>query len=98
MLLNVILTGFRPHPNECSGSDLDGDIYFVSWDPDLIPSRQIPPMEYVPAAAEILDHDVQIEVLLQLIELACKAFFYVHWLRISLVLIFVSSMQLIDKF
>eukprot|EP00268_Persea_americana_P043032 TRINITY_DN4313_c0_g1_i1.p1 TRINITY_DN4313_c0_g1~~TRINITY_DN4313_c0_g1_i1.p1 ORF type:complete len:1139 (-),score=196.99 TRINITY_DN4313_c0_g1_i1:354-3770(-) len=53
--------GRRPHPNECSGSDLDGDIYFVSWDPDLIPSRQVPPMEYVPAAAEILDHDVQIE-------------------------------------
>ncbi|PIA29089.1 hypothetical protein AQUCO_06300045v1 [Aquilegia coerulea] len=38
--------GSRPHPNECSGSDLDSDIYFVSWDPELIPPRQIQPMDY----------------------------------------------------
>ncbi|KAK1265765.1 RNA-dependent RNA polymerase 1 [Acorus gramineus] len=54
-------TGKRPHPNECSGSDLDGDIYFVSWDPALIPPRQVPPMEYDPAPTIILDHDVSIE-------------------------------------
>ncbi|XP_043696159.1 probable RNA-dependent RNA polymerase 1 [Telopea speciosissima] len=53
--------GARPHPNECSGSDLDGDIYFVSWDPALILSRQIQPMEYVPAPTLFLDHDVTIE-------------------------------------
>ncbi|XP_043704234.1 probable RNA-dependent RNA polymerase 1 [Telopea speciosissima] len=53
--------GARPHPNECSGSDLDGDIYFVSWDPALIPPRQIQPMEYVPAETISLDHDVTIE-------------------------------------
>ncbi|CAM8883875.1 unnamed protein product [Rhodiola kirilowii] len=53
--------GVRPHPNECSGSDLDGDIYFVCWDPELIPPRQIPPMDYTPAPSQQLDHDVTIE-------------------------------------
>ncbi|KAF5442827.1 hypothetical protein F2P56_035445 [Juglans regia] len=53
--------GERPHPNEYSGSDLDGDLYFVSWDRDLIPPRPIKPMEYNPAPAKQLDHDVTIE-------------------------------------
>nr|XP_023929332.1 probable RNA-dependent RNA polymerase 1 [Quercus suber]POE89552.1 rna-dependent rna polymerase 1 [Quercus suber] len=53
--------GKRPHPNECSGSDLDGDLYFVCWDPDLIPPRQIQPMEYIGAKTMPLDHDVTIE-------------------------------------
>ncbi|KAK4261811.1 hypothetical protein QN277_004760 [Acacia crassicarpa] len=53
--------GSRPHPNECSGSDLDGDIYFVCWDPELIPPRQIPPMDYTPAQSIQLDHDVMME-------------------------------------
>ncbi|XP_057962937.1 RNA-dependent RNA polymerase 1-like [Malania oleifera] len=53
--------GVRPHPNECSGSDLDGDIYFVCWDHELIPPRQIQPMDYTPAPPIHLDHDVTIE-------------------------------------
>ncbi|KAL3731284.1 hypothetical protein ACJRO7_028199 [Eucalyptus globulus] len=53
--------GKRPHPNECSGSDLDGDIYFVSWDSELIPHDQRQPMDYTPAPSERLDHDVTIE-------------------------------------
>ncbi|KAI8545560.1 hypothetical protein RHMOL_Rhmol07G0048800 [Rhododendron molle] len=53
--------GMRPHPNECSGSDLDGDIYFVCWDQDLIPPKQIPPMDYTPAPTMLLDHDVTME-------------------------------------
>ncbi|KAL3751152.1 hypothetical protein ACJRO7_012034 [Eucalyptus globulus] len=53
--------GERPHPNECSGSDLDGDMYFVSWDPDLIPPDFCPPMDYTPAPPVTLDHDVTIE-------------------------------------
>ncbi|XVE74532.1 hypothetical protein DITRI_Ditri12bG0024400 [Diplodiscus trichospermus] len=53
--------GPRPHPNECSGSDLDGDVYFVSWDEDLIPPCQFPPMDYGSAPSAFLDHDVTIE-------------------------------------
>ncbi|CAH2037641.1 unnamed protein product [Thlaspi arvense] len=53
--------GSRPHPNECSGSDLDGDIYFVCWDQELIPPRTSEPMDYTPEPAQILDHDVTIE-------------------------------------
>ncbi|RCV08264.1 hypothetical protein SETIT_1G312100v2 [Setaria italica] len=54
--------GPRPHPNECSGSDLDGDIYFVSWDQTLIPSRLVEPMDYTQQPAETLDHDVTIKI------------------------------------
>ncbi|KAI4357519.1 hypothetical protein L6164_001462 [Bauhinia variegata] len=53
--------GYRPHPNECSGSDLDGDIYFVCWDQELIPPKQEEPMDYTPAGSMELDHDVTIE-------------------------------------
>ncbi|XAR63686.1 RNA-directed RNA polymerase [Bertholletia excelsa] len=53
--------GIRPHPNECSGSDLDGDLYFVCWDYDLIPPWQQQPMDYTPAQSIKLDHDVTIE-------------------------------------
>ncbi|KAL9324882.1 hypothetical protein ACSQ67_005527 [Phaseolus vulgaris] len=53
--------GTRPHPNECSGSDLDGDIYFVCWDPELVPSGEVQPMDYTPSSTIELDHDVTIE-------------------------------------
>ncbi|XP_020232663.1 RNA-dependent RNA polymerase 1 [Cajanus cajan] len=53
--------GPRPHPNECSGSDLDGDIYFVCWDQELIPSCPVKPMDYTAAATIEMDHDVLIE-------------------------------------
>ena len=46
---NVIIfpsKGERPHPNECSGSDLDGDDYFVFYDSDLIPKETVKPMDY----------------------------------------------------
>jgi hypothetical protein len=38
--------GIRSHPSECSGGDLDGDLYLCMWAPDLIPTgenRVVPP-------------------------------------------------------
>jgi len=40
--------GPRPHTDEISGSDLDGDRYFVCWDQDLIPTMMEKPMDYDP--------------------------------------------------
>lgn len=38
--------GRRPHPDECSGGDLDGDKFFVSWDRRLIPGWITDPFHY----------------------------------------------------
>nr|GEU97542.1 RNA-dependent RNA polymerase 6 [Tanacetum cinerariifolium] len=53
--------GDRPHTDEASGSDLDGDLYFVTWDEHLIPpsKRSWPPMEYTAAEAKELPRDVR---------------------------------------
>ncbi|CAN4128030.1 unnamed protein product [Withania somnifera] len=53
--------GDRPHPNEASGSDLDGDLYFVSWDENLIPpsKKSWMPMDYAPAKLKELGRQIQ---------------------------------------
>eukprot|EP01083_Nonionella_stella_P152814 490266_1 len=38
----------RPHPDEMSGGDLDGDLFWVCWNPDLIPPRTEEPFVYEP--------------------------------------------------
>jgi RNA-dependent RNA polymerase len=52
--------GERPHANEASGSDLDGDVYFVTWDKNLVPpgKRSWKPMDYSPAEAKQLQRRV----------------------------------------
>ncbi|KAG8375787.1 hypothetical protein BUALT_Bualt10G0136800 [Buddleja alternifolia] len=53
--------GDRPHTNEASGSDLDGDLYFVTWDENLIPpsKRSWTPMDYAPGEVKQLPRDVR---------------------------------------
>lgn len=55
-LVNCIVfpaKGYRPITSMCSGSDLDGDLYWVTWDLNLIPNETVEPMNYdAPAAAE----------------------------------------------
>ncbi|XP_007036161.2 PREDICTED: RNA-dependent RNA polymerase 2 [Theobroma cacao] len=53
--------GERPHPNECSGGDLDGDQFFISWDKDLIPCQTDAPMDYTGSRPRIMDHEVTLE-------------------------------------
>ncbi|BAC00725.1 putative RNA-dependent RNA polymerase [Oryza sativa Japonica Group] len=52
--------GERPHANEASGSDLDGDLYFVTWDEKLIPpgKKSWNPMDYSPPEAKQLPRQV----------------------------------------
>ena len=40
--------GHRPHADESSGGDLDGDKFFVSWDVNLIPRWPSKPFDYSP--------------------------------------------------
>ena len=52
--------GPRPITNMCSGSDLDGDLYFVTWDATLIPDKVEEPAEY--EAIPPKNHGSKIEV------------------------------------
>lgn len=55
-------TGDRPVPSMLSGGDLDGDDFFVIWDPDLMPREwNHPAMNYVATRPAELDEDVQVD-------------------------------------
>lgn len=66
LIMDVVIC--RPHPNECSGGDLDGDLYFVCWDRRLVPDNTDTPMDYTARRPRIMDHDVTLE--------ACLSNFY----------------------
>jgi RNA-dependent RNA polymerase len=57
--INVIVfpsKGPRPHPNEISGSDLDGDLYFVTWESGLVRFESVESMDFsVSRKAEEVD-------------------------------------------
>lgn len=52
--------GKRPVSDMCSGSDLDGDLYFVTWESTLIPVQCEPPMEYDAPKERLEPNEIQI--------------------------------------
>ncbi|KAG5924928.1 hypothetical protein E4U42_004531 [Claviceps africana] len=55
-------TGDRPVPNMLSGGDLDGDDFFIIWDPNIIPSQwNYPPMNYEGPKPQELSRDVTVD-------------------------------------
>ena len=60
--------GHRPHPNEMSGSDLDGDKYFVTWLDALIPKRKNEdPMDFTAPTKKVLDRPVGVSDMIEFI-------------------------------
>ncbi|KAK3099015.1 hypothetical protein FSP39_025293 [Pinctada imbricata] len=54
--------GPRPHPDEMSGSDLDGDMYHVCWNPDFIPPDcNKPAMDFTGEPALKIDGKITVE-------------------------------------
>ncbi|KAF2839041.1 RdRP-domain-containing protein [Patellaria atrata CBS 101060] len=66
-LRNVVVfpqTGDQDIPSMCSGGDLDGDEYFVFWDPSLVPAPSKwnhKPMQHTSVASPILPNPVTTE-------------------------------------
>lgn len=53
--------GHRPHPDEMSGSDLDGDKYFVTWYDKLMPTRENEdPMDFTAPSKIVLERPVEV--------------------------------------
>jgi RNA dependent RNA polymerase len=50
--------GARDLPSQLSGGDLDGDLYNVIYDSDLLPKRSFPPAEYTRASSQDIGRPV----------------------------------------
>ena len=60
--------GHRPHTDEMSGSDLDGDKYFVTWYDKLIPTRENEdPMDFTSPEIKVLQRPVEVEDMIQFV-------------------------------
>jgi RNA-dependent RNA polymerase len=64
-LKNVVVlpqNGDRDLGSMCSGGDLDGDDYFVTWNPDLLPRRwDVEPMDFSAVTPNSVSRDVTVE-------------------------------------
>lgn len=55
---NVIVfpkTGTESEPSKMGGGDLDGDCFFIIWDPDLVPKEEAEPLDYSVTGARSKD-------------------------------------------
>jgi RNA-dependent RNA polymerase len=91
-LFDVIVfptTGNRPHCNEIAGGDLDGDLYFVSWDKTLTSINQIRPMSYKPAPASKPEVDPHSDATL-------KDYFIKSASRLNLLIGLISNLHMVN--
>ena len=68
--------GPRPHADESSGGDLDGDEFFVSWDQELIPRWRFAPFDYSPSSPLDVIPDVIKDVIKKVLQVTHTAVFY----------------------
>jgi RNA-dependent RNA polymerase len=84
-------TGDRPVPNMLSGGDLDGDDFFIIWEPSLLPKIwNYPPMNYSAPKPIELERDVDVNDL--------RNFFVKYLKNDTLPLIATSHLALSDEF
>ncbi|RSM03201.1 hypothetical protein CEP52_007537 [Fusarium oligoseptatum] len=84
-------TGDRPVPNMLSGGDLDGDDFFVIWEPSLMPKTwNYSPMDYTAPKPQELDRDVNVDDL--------RNFFVKYLKNDKLPLIATSHLGFADEF
>lgn len=82
--------GDRPVPNMLSGGDLDGDDFFIMWEPTLIPQVwNYPPMDYTSPKPQQLERDVNVDDL--------RNFFVKYMKNDALALIATSHLALADQ-